>query len=183
MAENVKTTTIAVLEQDREKAKELAQIYKLKMYELFGIMVAFFDENREFLNPKNQGEKSENLTDLLEQKINKNLTKQVNRLIGFTKTQDELLLDIQQEIRQSTKKILFKLIPKEEQEFAEYNPLFDDFDQVILLLKKLLDKKGISSKEIEKEIQKELGDNSLKKYQESSEKIRIKNFLDLSPMI
>lgn len=183
MSENVKTTTIAVFEKDREKAKVLTQIYGVKMAELFAEMVSFFDENREFLNPKNQGEKSENVTDLLEQKINKNLTKQVNRLIGFTKTQDELLLDIQQEIRQSTKKILFKLIPKEEQEFAEYNPLFDDFDQVILLLKKLLDKKGISSKDIEKEIQKELGDTSLKKYQESSEKIRVKNFLDISPML
>lgn len=177
MSENVKTTTIAVLEQDREKAKELAQIYRLRMYELFGAMVSFFDENREFLNPKNQGEKSENVTDLLEQKINKNMTKQVNRLIGFTKVQDELLREIQQEIRYSTKQILFKMIPKDEQDFLEYNPLFDDFENVIFIQKKMLEKKGISSKEMEAEIKKELGENTLKKYQESSEKIRIKNFL------
>lgn len=179
----MKITTISIQKEDSEKAKQLAEYHRVKMYELFTLMIDFFDRNKEVLTPEILLEKEGKMVDLLEQKITKNMTKQVNRLIGFTKTQDELLLDIQQEIRQSTKKILFKLIPKEEQEFAEYNPLFDDFDQVILLLKKLLDKKGISSKDIEKEIQKELGDTSLKKYQESSEKIRVKNFLDISPIL
>ena len=171
--------TIAVLEQDREKAKELAQIYKLKMYELFSIMTAFFDENREFLNPKNQEEKAESITDLLEQKINKNLTKQINRLIGFIKKQDEQLLDIQQDVRKGTKQVLFKIIPLKDQEFAEYNPLFDDYDMVVLLLKKLLAKKGIKEEAIAPEIAKELGDHPSKNYRESNEKIQIKNFLDI----
>lgn len=177
MAENVKTTTIAVFEKDREKAKVLTQIYGVKMAELFAEMVCFFDENREFFNPKKEDDTTEKVTDLLEQKITKNMTKQVNRLIGFTKVQDELLREIQQEIRHSTKQILFKMIPKDEQDFLEYNPLFDDFENVIFIQKKMLEKKGISSKEMEAEIKKELGENTLKKYQESSEKIRIKNFL------
>ena len=172
-----KITTIAVLEQDREKAKEMAQIYKLKMYEFFTLMIAFFDENREFLNPKNKEENSNNITEILENKINKNLTKQTNRLIGFIKKQDEKLLEIEQKIQKETKQILFKVIPIEEQELSEYNPLFEDYDRVIFILKKILEKKGVKVEDLEKEIEKELGGNFLREYQESSDKVKTKNFL------
>lgn len=173
----MKISTISIQKEDGEKARLLAEYHKVKMYELFSFMIDFFEQNKEILTPENLSEQETKMVDLLEQKITKNMTKQVNRLIGFTKVQDELLRDIQQEIRHSTKQILFKMIPKDEQDFLEYNPLFDDFENVIFIQKKMLEKKGIFSKEMEAEIKKELGENTLKKYQESSEKIRIKNFL------
>lgn len=177
MENKEKKNSVAIATKDWEKAKELATIHRVKMYELFGMMLDFFDKNREFLNPKNLLETEQGMTNILEKKWQKNLTKETNRLIGFIKKQDELLLDIQQEVRTSTKQILFKMIPREEQEFAEYNPLFDDYENVIAFLKKILNAKGVKSENIESEIQKELGEHFLKNYQESNQKIKLKNFL------
>ena len=59
---------------------------------------------------------------LTEQDLNeiaKLVTKQINRLIGFIKKQDENIYDIRQDIHRRTKQILLKVIPEEDQVFSE----------------------------------------------------------------
>ena len=40
-----------------------------------------------------------------------------------------------------------------------------------------MEKKGVKVEDLEKEIEKELGGNFLREYQESSDKVKTKNFL------
>ena len=76
---------------------------------------------------------------------------------------------------------MLKVIPEEEQVFAESHPLFGDYEEIINTLKLLLIKRGIDkanfNENIEIEIKKELGERTLEKYIESTDRIVKKHFL------
>lgn len=178
----MKYKTLTILDKDYKKVKKISEERHLTLTKLFSLLIAYLDQNQEefFLEPFAKKEEKNSLKTevvLTEKVLKKVLTERVNTLIGFIKKQDELILDIQQDVRKGTKQVLHKIIPLDEQELAEYNPLFDDYDRVIFTLKKVLEKQGFNEAQIEKEIEKEFGENHLKNYQESKENIRIKNFL------
>ena len=115
---------------------------------------------------------------LTQKELKKIFTHEINRLIGFIKKQDEVLGNIRHDISDKSKQILFKMIPKEEQELSEYNPLFDDYDNIIIVLKNYIYKKGIKPEELEEDIKRELGENVFEEYTRHSDNVIKKNFLE-----
>ena len=76
---------------------------------------------------------------------------------------------------------MLKVIPEEDQVFSESHPLFGDYEEIINTLKLLLIKRGIDkanfNENIEMEIKKELGERTLEKYIESTDRVVKKHFL------
>lgn len=175
---------ISVATEDYLKVKEICSKRRVSFTKVFAIFTDFLSNNEsvfftDYSNGKKFDEKILNEQDLNE--IGKVVTKQINRLIGFIKKQDENIYDIRQDIYRRTKQILLKVIPEEEQVFAESHPLFGDYEEIINTLKLLLIKRGIDkanfNENIEMEIKKELGERTLEKYIESTDRVVKKHFL------
>ena len=124
-------------------------------------------------------EEGGSVSEVLSQKdIQKMITKDINRIIGFIKRQDEELVRIKKEINDRAIQILYKLIPRDESELMEYHPLFNDYDSIIDILKKYIQKKGVNAENLEEDIKKELGENVFEEYIKYSDNIVKKNFLE-----
>lgn len=176
----MKLSKISVVTEDYIKVKEICNKKGLSFSKIFTLLSDYLVENENIFFPEEVSTKK-TLTEQDLNEIGKVVTKQINRLIGFIKKQDENISDIQQEIRRGTKQILHKLIPEEEQMFSEDHPLFSDYEEIINTLKLMLIKRGLEkvnfTENLEADIEKELGDKALKKYRESTERITKKHFL------
>ena len=60
----------------------------------------------------------------------------------------------------------------------EYHPLFNDYDNIIDILKKYIQKKGIKPEELKEDIKKELGENLFEEYIRYSGNVEKKNFIE-----
>ena len=60
----------------------------------------------------------------------------------------------------------------------EYHPLFNDYDNIIDILKKYIQKKGIKPEELKEDIKRELGENLFEEYIKYSENVEKKNFIE-----
>ena len=171
---------ISVAKEDYLKVKEICAKKGMSFTKIFALLTDYLLNNQSVFFPEEVSEK-----DVLSEKdlneISKVVTKQINRLIGFIKKQDESISDIRQDIHRRTQQILLRVIPEEEQVFAESHPLFGDYEEIISTLKLLLIKKGVDkvnfNQNIELEIEKELGERTLQKYIVSTERITKKHFL------
>lgn len=175
---------ISVATEDYLKVKEICNKRRVSFTKIFAIFTDFLSNNESvFFTDYSNGKKfdEEILTEQDLNEIGKVVSKQINRLIGFIKKQDDNIYDIRQDIHRRTQQILLKVIPEEEHVFSESHPLFDDYEEIINTLKLLLIKRGIDktnfSENVEVEIKKELGERVLQKYIESSDRINKKNFL------
>ncbi len=175
---------ISVATEDYLKVKEICSKRRVSFTKIFAIFTDFLSNNESvFFTDYSNGKKfdEEILTEQDLNEIGKIVSKQINRLIGFIKKQDDNIYDIRQDIHRRTQQILLKVIPEEEHVFSESHPLFDDYEEIINTLKLLLIKRGIDktnfTENVEVEIKKELGERVLQKYIESSDRINKKNFL------
>lgn len=176
----MKLSKISVAAEDYLKVKEICNKKGLSFAKIFTLLSDYLVENENIFFPEEVSTKK-NLTEQDLNEIAKVVTKQINRLIGFIKKQDENIYDIRQDIHRRTKQILLKVIPEEEQVFSESHPLFGDYEEIINTLKLLLIKRGIDkanfNENIEMEIKKELGERTLEKYIESTDRVVKKHFL------
>lgn len=179
----MKYKTLTILESDYLKLKNISDRRGVTLMKLYSILTAYLEKNETIFFPELFEDNSKIENDEIEvpiskKEIQKLLTKDVNRVIGFIKKQDEILLDIRQLINDKIKQVLFKLIPEEEREYMEYHPLFNDYDNIINILKKYINKKNSKIENLEEDIKKELGENVFEEYIKYSNNIVKKNFLE-----
>ena len=182
----MKYKTLSILESDYLKLKKISDRRGVTFMKLYSLLIAYLEKNESkffpdlFTDEKEQqeGEEVIPLEVLTQKEVKRMLTQEVNRLIGFIKKQDEVLGNIRHDISDKTKQVLFKLIPKDEQELSEYHPLFDDYDTIISVLKDYIYKKGIKPEDLQEDIKKELGENVYDEYLRHSENVVKKNFLE-----
>ena len=179
----MKYSKISVASEDYEKVKEICKKNDQSFSKVFSQLATYLSENEALFFP-NELEKKDAIEILTEQDLNeigKVVSKHINRLVGFIKKQDENIDDIRQEVRRGNKQILYKVIPEEEHIYSESHPLFGDYEEIINTLKLLLINKGIDkvnfNENLEREIEKELGTHTLKKYIDSNDRVIKKNFL------
>lgn len=180
---DMKYKTLTILESDYLKLKNISDRRGVTLMKLYSILTAYLEKNETIFFPELFEDNSKIENDEIEvpiskKEIQKLLTKDVNRVIGFIKKQDEILLDIRQLINDKIKQVLFKLIPEEEREYMEYHPLFNDYDNIINILKKYINKKNSKIENLEEDIKKELGENVFEEYIKYSNNIVKKNFLE-----
>lgn len=182
----MKYKTLSILESDYQKLKKISDRRGITFMKLYSLLIAYLEKNESKFFPDlfaDEEEKKEEeevipMEVLTQKELKKLFTHEINRLIGFIKKQDEMLGNIRHDISDKSKQILFKMIPKEEQELSEYNPLFDDYDNIIVVLKNYIYKKGIKPEELEEDIKRELGENVFEEYTRHSENVIKKNFLE-----
>ena len=170
-----KMVSVALTRNAKEKLKYISSEYGMKIYECLDFMVNYFYENKENGKEFFKVEKGTEADEVLLKKINNLLTKQTNRVIGFIKNQDKDIETIYQEIRDSEKRLLFKMMPLEEQQLFEAHPLFDDYQEIIDILQELIKIKGCQ--DVENELKDQLGDKKYRQYMQSVDRITQKSFL------
>ncbi|WP_298822911.1 hypothetical protein [uncultured Capnocytophaga sp.] len=182
----MKYKTVILNEKDYLKLKKISDKRNITLTKLYSLLIAYLEKNESKFFPDlffDETEKKEEeevipMEVLTQKELKKLFTHEINRLIGFIKKQDEMLGNIRHDISDKSKQILFKMIPKEEQELSEYHPLFDDYDNTIIILKNYIYKKGIKPEELEEDIKRELGENVFNEYIRYSENVIKKNFLE-----
>ena len=178
----MKYRNVALNENDYLKLKKISDKRNIPLTKILSLLIAYLEknENRFFPDLFSEGEEEEvSIEEVLTQKeIQKIITKDTNRVIGFIKRQDEGLERIRKEINDRAIQILYKLIPKDELELMEYHPLFNDYDNIIDILKKYIQKKGIKPEELKEDIKKELGENLFEEYIRYSGNVEKKNFIE-----
>lgn len=179
----MKYRNVALNKNDYLKLKEISDRKSVPQTKILSLLITYLEKNETIFFPELFEDNSKIENDEIEAPISKKeiqklLTKDVNRVIGFIKKQDEILLDIRQLINDKIKQVLFKLIPEEEREYMEYHPLFDDYDNIINILKKYINKKNSKIENLEEDIKKELGENVFEEYIKYSNNIVKKNFLE-----
>lgn len=178
----MKYRNVALNENDYLKLKKISDKRNVPLTKILSLLITYLEknENRFFPDLFSDSEEEEvPIEEVLTQKeIQKIITKDTNRVIGFIKRQDEVLERIRKEINDRAIQILYKLIPKDELELMEYHPLFNDYDNIIDILKKYIQKKGIKPEELKEDIKKELGENLFEEYIRYSENIEKKNFIE-----
>ena len=179
----MKYKTLSILESDYLKLKKISEKRGVTLMKLYSLLIAYLEKNESIFFPDLfsdlEQEEGGSVSEVLSQKdIQKMITKDINRIIGFIKRQDEELVRIKKEINDRAIQILYKLIPKDESELMEYHPLFNDYDSIIDILKKYIQKKGVNAENLEEDIKKELGENVFEEYIKYSDNIVKKNFLE-----
>lgn len=179
----MKYKTLSILESDYLKLKKISEKRGVTLMKLYSLLIAYLEKNESIFFPELfsdlEQEEGGSVSEVLSQKdIQKMITKDINRIIGFIKRQDEELVRIKKEIKDRAIQILYKLIPKDELELMEYHPLFNDYDSIIEILKKYMQKKGVNTENLEEDIKKELGENVFEEYIKYSDNIVKKNFLE-----
>lgn len=178
----MKYRNVALNENDYLKLKKISDKRNIPLTKILSLLIAYLEknENRFFPDLFSDSEEEEvSIEEVLTQKeIQKIITKDTNRVIGFIKMQDEVLEKIRKEINDRAIQILYKLIPKDELELMEYHPLFNDYDNIIDILKKYIQKKGIKPEELKEDIKRELGENLFEEYIKYSENVEKKNFIE-----
>lgn len=165
----MKYSTIAITRESHQKIKKLSEKYDIPMIDLMTKIIDFFDENKSLVNAdffqKSEENSDEKLNNKLLAGVEKSLKKEVNRLISFIKVQDRFLKIMK-------KDILYKL---SDFETDEYNPLFQEYEYLISILKELLKYKEIENDiQIHSNIELLLGKETLRFYQESEQKVLAK---------
>lgn len=182
----MKYKTLSILESDYQKLKRISDRRGITFMKLYSLLIAYLEKNESKFFPdlffdeteKKEGEEVIPMEVLTQKELKKIFTQEINRLIGFIKKQDEVLGNIRHDIRDNSKQILFKIMPREEQELSEYHPLFDDYDNIIAILKNYIYKKGIKPEQLQEDVKKELGENVFEEYMRYSENVIKKNFLE-----
>lgn len=179
----MKYRNVALNENDYLKLKKISDKKNIPLTKILSLLIAYLEKNESIFFPElfSDLEKEEggSVSEVLSQKdIQKIITKDINRIIGFIKRQDEELVRIKKEINDRAIQILYKLIPKDELELMEYHPLFNDYDSIIEILKKYMQKKGVNTENLVEDIKKELGENVFEEYIKYSDNIVKKNFLE-----
>ena len=178
----MKYRNVALNENDYLKLKKISDKRNIPLTKILSLLITYLEknENRFFPDLFSDSEEEEvSIEEVLTQKeIQKIITKDTNRVIGFIKRQDEVLEKIRKEINDRAIQILYKLIPKDELELMEYHPLFNDYDNIIDILKKYIQKKGIKPEELKEDIKRELGENLFEEYIKYSENVEKKNFIE-----
>lgn len=179
----MKYRNVALNENDYLKLKKISDKKNIPLTKILSLLIAYLEKNESIFFPElfSDLEKEEggSVSEVLSQKdIQKIITKDINRIIGFIKRQDEELVRIKKEINDRAIQILYKLIPKDELELMEYHPLFNDYDSIIEILKKYMQKKGVNTENLGEDIKKELGENVFEEYIKYSDNIVKKNFLE-----
>lgn len=178
----MKYRNVALNENDYLKLKKISDKRNIPLTKILSLLITYLEknENRFFPDLFSDSEEEEvSIEEVLTQKeIQKIITKDTNRVIGFIKRQDEVLERIRKEINDRAIQILYKLIPKDELELMEYHPLFNDYDNIIDILKKYIQKKGIKPEELKEDIKRELGENLFEEYIKYSENVEKKNFIE-----
>ena len=178
----MKYRNVALNENDYLKLKKISDKRNIPLTKILSLLITYLEknENRFFPDLFSDSEEEEvSIEEVLNQKeIQKIITKDTNRVIGFIKRQDEVLERIRKEINDRAIQILYKLIPKDELELMEYHPLFNDYDNIIDILKKYIQKKGIKPEELKEDIKRELGENLFEEYIKYSENVEKKNFIE-----
>lgn len=158
-----------------KKIKVLADKYDVPIYKFLGTIVQFFDQNRTIVNAdffqKSDEEVETKLVSKLEKSIQNIVRKEVNRMIGFLKVQDEYMKTIKKDIIYSFSN----------GEITNYHPLFIEYEYVINIYKDILLKNGFNKDiEVYEFIRDEFGIEALNNFLESEEKIKEKKmFLDV----
>jgi hypothetical protein len=178
----MKYRNVALNENDYLKLKKISDKRNIPLTKILSLLITYLEknENRFFPDLFSDSEEEEvSIEEVLTQKeIQKIITKDTNRVIGFIKRQDEVLERIRKEINDRAIQILYKLIPKDELELMEYHPLFNDYDNIIDILKKYIQKKGIKPEDLKEDIKRELGENLFEEYIKYSENVEKKNFIE-----
>lgn len=179
----MKYRNVALNENDYLKLKKISDKKNIPLTKILSLLIAYLEKNESIFFPELfsdlEQEEGGSVSEVLSQKdIQKIITKDINRIIGFIKRQDEELVRIKKEINDRAIQILYKLIPKDELELMEYHPLFNDYDSIIEILKKYMQKKGVNTENLGKDIKKELGENVFEEYIKYSDNIVKKNFLE-----
>lgn len=179
----MKYRNVALNENDYLKLKKISDKKNIPLTKILSLLIAYLEKNESIFFPELfsdlEQEEGGSVSEVLSQKdIQKIITKDANRIIGFIKRQDEELVRIKKDINDRAIQILYKLIPKDESELMEYHPLFNDYDSIIDILKKYIQKKGVNAENLEEDIKKELGENVFEEYIKYSDNIVKKNFLE-----
>lgn len=148
--------------------KHFADKQKISMKDIITLLVNFLSKNPTLLI---NGLSSENFkfeNDVVTEIFKKNkkfIREETNRLIGFIKVQDEFL-------NQFKNDIMFKISNDDNPEF---HPLFSDYDMMLKYIYIVLEKRGITNKNIKDDILQIFGQAKLNSFLESETRTQVKS--------
>ncbi len=134
--------------------KYLSKKFDVSAKDVLSIAVNFLSKNPSLIVEKKKDNNFTFETDILADlttKMTKSTRTEINRLIGFIKVQDEFLSKMKNDL-------MFKL---DKEDNPEYHPLFGDYDTMLKYIYYVLEKRGITEKNIKDDISKIMGKDKL----------------------
>lgn len=168
------TKIVNVSKNTFEKIAELSKFYDITRIKLLEKYIDFLYENKENISKdffNNDDEKGKKDFDILKP-IDKKITKEINRIIGFLRIQDKYM---EVKFAELKREILYNIKDNTEDEF---HPFFIDYDFIISVYNAVLEKNLITEEKLHQEIKQLYNEQDLNIFKESLKKVSSKKFIE-----